>query len=188
MVVQPNRFLGTFNNDGTGNAYGIDVTLVKRLTKKINGQVGYSFMESKRNDNNGQGEYDYTFSVPHTINALVSYKPSNKWLFSGKFRYSTGRPTDSYIIHSNVLNNPNKLRYSQEITAINGERLNDFMSLDIRVDYYKQMRKGLFSAFVDLANVNGQFNEATRLFVPQTGNVFNIGFGLFPTFGVRFEL
>lgn len=188
LVVQPNRFQGTFNNDGTGNAFGTDITLVKRLTNKINGQVGYSFMESKRDDNNGQGEYDYTFSVPHTINALISYKPSNKWLFSGKYRYSTGRPTDAYIIHENVLNDPNKLRYSQEITAINGNRLADYMSLDIRIDYYKQMKKGLFSAFLDLGNVSGRFNEATRLFVPQTGEVFNIGFGLFPTFGVRFEL
>ncbi|NBB30981.1 TonB-dependent receptor [Cellulophaga sp. BC115SP] len=188
LVVQPNRFQGTFNNDGTGNAFGADITLVKRLTNKINGQVGYSFMESKRDDNNGQGEYDYTFSVPHTLNALISYKPNNKWLFSGKYRYSTGRPTDAYIVHEDVLNNPNKLRYSQEITAINGDRLADYMALDIRIDYYKQMKKGLFSAFLDLGNVSGRFNEATKLFVPQTGKVFNIGLGVFPTFGVRFEL
>lgn len=64
----------------------------------------------------------------------------------------------------------------------------DYMSLDIRIDYYKQMKRGLFSAFLDLGNVSGRFNEATKLFVPQTGKVFNVGLGVFPTFGVRFEL
>jgi len=119
---------------------------------------------------------------------LASYKPNDKWLFSAKFRYSTGRPTDEYIVHQNVLNNLQNPTYSQEITAINGKRLPDYMALDVRVDYYKQMRSGTFSAFLDLANFNQRFNVANEIFVPQTGKVFNIGLGVFPTFGVRFEI
>lgn len=188
MVVQPNRAQSQLNNDGDGYAYGADFNLIKRLSRKYFGQIGYSYMVSKRNDNNGQGEYDYTFSVPHTFTALASYKPSDKWLFSAKFRYSTGRPTDAYIVHENVLNNLQKPTYSQEITAINGKRLPDYMALDVRVDYYKQMRSGTFSAFLDLANFNQRFNVANEIFVPQTGKVFNIGLGVFPTFGVRFEI
>lgn len=188
MVVQPNRAQSQLNNDGDGYAYGADFNLIKRLSRKYFGQVGYSYMVSKRNDNNGQGEYDYTFSVPHTFTALASYKPNDKWLFSAKFRYSTGRPTDEYIVHQNVLNNLQNPTYSQEITAINGKRLPDYMALDVRVDYYKQMRSGTFSAFLDLANFNQRFNVANEIFVPQTGKVFNIGLGVFPTFGVRFEI
>ncbi|HEY8896508.1 MAG TPA: TonB-dependent receptor [Niastella sp.] len=188
VAVQPNRVQSYVNNNGTGYAYGADISLTKRLSQKWYGAVSYSYMESKRDDNNGLGEYDYTFNIPHNFSILGSYKPNNKWIFSGKFRYSTGRPTDEYIVHSNVLNNPNMLRSSQEITAINGQRLPDYISLDVRVDYSIPMKKGTFSAFIDLANINNQFNINSEIFLPETGKVYNIGLGVFPTFGVRVEM
>ncbi|MCE7065239.1 TonB-dependent siderophore receptor [Dyadobacter sp. CY326] len=188
LIVQPNRVQSYLNNNGTGYAYGGDVSVIKRLSQKWYGQVSYSYMQSKRDDNNGLDEYDYTFNIPHNFSLLGSYKPNEKWIFSGKFRYSTGRPIDEYIVHDNVLNDPNKIRYSQEITAVNGRRLADYVSLDIRVDYNVPMKKGMFSAFVDLANINNQFNVNAEIFVPQTGRVFNSGLGVFPTFGVRVEL
>ncbi|MCM5527576.1 TonB-dependent receptor [Parasegetibacter sp. NRK P23] len=188
VVVQPNRVQSYLNNNGTGYAYGADISLTKRLSQKWYGQVSYSYKESKRDDNNGLGEYDYTFSIPHNFSLLGSYKPNNKWIFSGKFRYSTGRPADEYIVHADVLNNTDVLRYAQEITAVNGRRLNDYVSLDLRVDYNVLMKKGMFSAFIDLANINNQFNVNTEIFLPQTGGVYNVGLGVFPTFGVRIEL
>ncbi|MCF0052474.1 TonB-dependent receptor [Dyadobacter sp. LJ53] len=188
LIVQPNRVQSYLNNNGTGYAYGGDVSVIKRLSQKWYGQVSYSYMQSKRDDNNGSGEYDYTFNIPHNFSLLGSFKPNEKWIFSGKFRYSTGRPIDAYIVHENVLNDPNKIRYSQEITAVNGKRLADYVSLDIRVDYNVPMKEGMFSAFVDLANINNQFNVNAEIFLPQTGRVFNSGLGVFPTFGVRVEL
>jgi hypothetical protein len=150
--------------------------------------ISYSFMESKRNDHNGQGEYNYIFSVPHTISLMGSYKPNDRWIFSGKFRYSTGRPTDRYIVHSNVLNDPDNIRYAQETTAVNGERLPDLISLDLRADYSIPRKWGTFSAFVDLVNISNRFNVNSELFIPNTGNISNVGLGVFPTFGIRIEL
>lgn len=188
LIVQPNRFQSTINDEGTGYAYGGDINLVKRLSKKWYGQVGYSYMVSKRDNNDGLGEYNYTFSVPHSLNALFSYQPNKNWLFSGKFRYSTGRPTDKYIVHSNVFNDTNTLRYSQEIIATNGNRLPDYMALDLRVDYYVYMKRSTFSAFIDLGNISGRFNVNSEIFVPYTGQTFSQGLAVFPTFGLRLDL
>lgn len=188
VVVQPNRSQSYLTNEGSGYAYGADISLTKRLSKNYYGQLSYSYMESKRNDHNGLGVYNYNFSVPHTVSLMGSYKPSNKWIFSGKFRYSTGRPTDAYIIHSDVLNNPDKPRYSQEITAVNGGRLPDFISLDVRIDHNVQREWGTFSAFIDLVNISNRFNVNSEQFIPETGKVANIGLGVFPTFGIRIEL
>src|SRR5262249_3638414 len=110
------------DNNGTGYAYGADVNLTKRLTKKFYGQISYSYMQSKRDDHDGLGKYDYTFSQPHVVSMLCSYNPNEKWIFSGKFRYAMGRPTDRYIVHANVFNDPSYARYSQEITGKNAER------------------------------------------------------------------
>ncbi|MPS75010.1 MAG: TonB-dependent receptor [Chryseobacterium sp.] len=188
VVVQPNRAQSYLTNDGDGYAYGADFSLTKRLSKNYYGSISYSYMQSKRDDNDGMGEYNYIFNIPHTISLMGSYKPNDKWIFSSKFRYSTGRPTDKYIIHSDVLNDPNMLRYSQEITEVNGERLPDFFSLDIRVDYNVQRKWGTFSAFVDMVNISNRFNVNSELFIPETGRISNIGLGVFPTFGVRVEL
>ena len=188
VIVQPSSTQSFLTNDGSGYAYGADISLTKRLSKKYYGQISYSYMQSKRDDHNGFGRYDYIFSVPHTISIMGSYKPNNKWIFSGKFRYSTGRPVDAYVIHSNVFDDPAMLRYGQEITDKNGNRLPDFISLDVRVDYNVQWKRSHFSAFLDLVNVSNRFNLNGELFVPNTGKIANVGLGVFPTFGVRVEL
>jgi hypothetical protein len=188
LTVQPNRVQSYLTNTGTGHAYGADISLTKRLSRNYYGTVSYSYMLSKRDDHTNSGSYDHSFNVPHTVSLLGSYKPSNKWIFSGKFRYSTGRPTDSYIVHSDVFHDPNMIRSSQEITAINGSRLPDYYSLDIRVDYNVQMKRGVFSAFVDLVDVTNRFNVNSRIFLSNTGRTYNFGLATFPTFGVRVEL
>lgn len=188
VTVQPNRAQSYLTNNGSGYAYGADFSLTKRLSDNYYGQVSYSYMESKRDDQDGFGEYDYIFNVPHTVSLMGSYKPNEKWIFSGKFRYSSGRPTDSYTIHPDVFNNPDMIRYSQEVTAVNGNRLPDFISLDARADYNMRREWGTFSAFVDLVNISNRFNVNSEQFVPETGGIMNIGLGVFPTFGVRVEL
>ncbi|GLB49114.1 TonB-dependent receptor [Neptunitalea lumnitzerae] len=188
LVVQPNQFQSYFTNNGGGYAYGSDISMTKRLSKNYYGQISYSYMQSKRNDHYGLGRYDDNFNIPHTISLMGSYKPNDKWIFSGKFRYSTGRPTDQYVVHSNVLNDSDELRFAQEITSINGERFPNFVSIDLRADYNMLTNWGILSAFVDIVNVADRFNINTEVFLPNTGKVYNIGFGIFPTFGVRIEL
>ena len=158
-----------------------------RLSKNYYGQIGYSYMQTKRDDHNGLGEYNFIFSQPHIVSFLGSYKPNNKWVFSAKFRYATGRPKDKYIIHKNVLNDPNHLRSSQEITSINGDRLSDFMSLDIRADYRIQIRKIGLTAFIDIANILNRSTQNAEIFQPITGRTYYDGSGIFPSFGLRIE-
>ncbi|MBA4056341.1 MAG: hypothetical protein C0490_16620, partial [Marivirga sp.] len=188
LVVQPNRFQSYLTNIGTGYAYGTDVSLIKRLSKKYYGQVSYSYMQSRRDDKDGLGVYDYTFDVPHVFSLLASYKPNNKWIFSAKFRYGTGRPTNDFIVHDDVLNNEDRLRYSQEVSAVNGRRLPDFISLDLRADYKLQMRKSDLTIFADVTDFTNRFNTSTESFMPMTGGISRVGLGMFPTFGVKLEL
>ena len=188
MIVRP--FSGSVeqNNSGNGYACGADINLTKRLTKKVHGQIGYSYTQSKRNDQNGLGKYDFTFSQPHQINFLLGYKPNNHWILSTKFRYATGKPTASYVIHNNVFNSSNNIRYSQEITSKNSTRLPNFISLDIRADYNFQIKKYNFSLFVDIVDVLNRQNPNAESFNPLSGKTFYDGISIFPTFGLKFQL
>jgi hypothetical protein len=188
LVVQPNSGQSYLTNNGTGYAYGADISLTKRLSKKYFGQLSYSYMETKRDDHDGQGKYDFTYYQPHAVSALLSYKPNDTWVFSAKFRYAKGRPTDKFITHSDIFNNTSFLRYSQEITTKNGDRLTDFISLDLRADYRIQLKKAGLTAFVDIVDANNRFNQNSANFQPLTGSVYYLGLAVFPSFGLRIEL
>jgi hypothetical protein len=187
LVTRPFSGQSRLNNDGAGSAYGIDVNITKRLSEKYYGQVGYSYAQSKRNDNDGKGEYNYTYSQPHIFSLLASYKPNDKWVFSTKFRYATGRPKDTYIIHKNIFNSPNNTRFSQELQNKNGDRLNDFISFDVRADYRIQAKKTSVTAFIDIVNLPNRFNQSSEDFQYVTGKTYYNGLAIFPSFGVRLE-
>ncbi|MEY3416828.1 MAG: hypothetical protein RL060_939 [Bacteroidota bacterium] len=188
LITRPYSGQKLLNNNGDGHAYGADINMTKRLSRKYYGQIGYSYMVSKRNDHDGYGEYNFTFSQPHIVSLLGSYKPNDKWVFSSKFRYATGRPKDSYIVHENVLNDANHIRFSQEFTGKNDLRFTDFISWDIRVDYKIQVKKYSVTTFIDIVDILNRYNQSSELFQAITGKVYYDGLAIFPTFGVRIEM
>lgn len=188
LIVRPKTGESFLTNAGTGYAYGGDINLTQRLSKKYYGQISYSYMVSKRDDHNGLGEYDFGFSRPHVISVLGSYKPNDKWIFSAKFRYLTGSPTDEFLIHPDVFNNASLVRYSAEVINKNGKRLKDFTSLDVRVDYKVQVKKTSLTAFVDIVDILNYTNQNSAFLQPLTGKTYYLGLAVFPSFGLRIEI
>ena len=117
------------------------------------------------------------FPVTHTLSAT--------WSFSGKFKYATGRPTDDYIIHADVLPASGVLRYSREITAHNARRFPDLQTLNLRVDYQKQARALGIDAFLDVLDVYNRLNVNNVRLVERTGRVVYDGVRIVPTFGLE---
>jgi hypothetical protein len=187
LVVTPVNGTVFKNNNGTGWGKGLDVNLTKRLVKKIHGQIGYSYIEIKRNDNDGIGEYDFAFSQPHQFNFMLSYKATKHWLFSMKYRYATGKPKDNYIIHRNVLNSNDYLRYSKELIGRNELRLPDFKSLDLRANYNFKFKKSTMTIFIDIVNVFNKQIANSENFNAITGQNYYDGLAIFPTGGMKFE-
>lgn len=185
MIVQPVDGSNLENNNGTGWAEGADLYLVQRLSQRFHGQIGYSYMVSKRDDKDGYGEYNFSFSEPDQINFLLAYSDNQHWVLSTKFRYATGRPADTYIIHPNIFNDPNFIRYSEELIGKNDYRLPDYIQLDVRTDYRFQVKKCSFIAFVDIADINNRLNANQALFNFIKGRVYSDGLRIFPTFGIR---
>jgi len=187
LVVTPINGTVFKNNNGTGWGQGFDINLTKRLINKVHGQIGYSYIEIKRNDNDGNGVYDFAFSQPHQFNLMFSYKATKKWTFSMKYRYATGKPKDDYIIHRNVLNNLNYIRYSKEIIGRNELRLPDFTSLDLRVNYNFKFKTANMTIFMDVVNVFNKQIANSESFNPITGQNYFDGLAIFPTGGLKFE-
>ena len=187
LIIRPNSFINKLTNQGEGFAYGVDISLVKRLANKYNGILSYSYSQSKRDNNDGIGTYNHLYSQPHIFNFLLSYQPNSKWTYSGKFRYSTGQPINNSIIFENVFDNPDFLRFGQELIGRNRSRNDDFIGIDLRIDRRFQYKKNALNMYLDIQNVTNRTNAATRVFFETTGNYRPEALGILPTVGLQFE-
>ena len=187
LVVTPVNGTVFKNNNGVGRGSGIDLNLTKRLLTKLHGQIGFSYIDITRDDNDGIGAYNFAFSQPYQCNVMVSYKMMPRWIFSAKYRYATGKPKDNYIIHRNVLGTAADNRYSKELIGRNELRLPDFSSLDIRINYNFRFRSAKMTAFFDVVNVLNKQIANSESFNPITGQNYYDGLAIFPTGGLKFE-
>ena len=187
LIVHPDRTSQLRTNAGDGWARGIDLSLIKRLVAKFYGQVNYSFSRSERNDHDGLGRYDSDFNQPHIFSVLGGYEISKSWSISAKWRYASGRPRDSYIVHADVFDDPDHQRFSQEITDNNGERLPSFHTFNIRIDQRTQLGRFALVGFLDVVNAYDHLNVNEQRFLPLTGTVDERGFGILPTLGLKLE-
>jgi hypothetical protein len=144
-------------------------------------------MVSKRDDKDGLGQYNFGFSEPNQANFLLAYSDNTRWVLSAKFRYATGRPADSYIIHANIFNDQQFIRYSEQLVGKNDYRLPAYVQLDVRADYRFKVKRSDFTAFIDIADINNRLNANAALFNFIKGRVYRDGLRIFPTFGVRFS-
>lgn len=187
LLVRTERYDMKYSNTGTGWADGFDISLVKRFSDKYYGQASYSYSTSKRNDNTGEGEYDYRFSKPHMFNILGGYQFNEEWSVTAKWLVTSGLPTDDYSIHTNIFNDPNIMRYSAEIVRRNGHRFAANQSFDIRVDYRKQFKYVALSLYIDIWNLFGTKNVTSEEFLPQSGKFNSEIYGMVPSFGFNLE-
>lgn len=187
MVVTPVSGTILRNNNGEGYGQGIDISITKRLAGKWHGIASYSYMRVIRNDNDGLGEYNFTFSQPHQINFMMSYELNKRFSFSGRYRYATGRPTDAYTIHRNVLNSADYYAYSMELNGRNQARLPFFSSLDLRINYMFNYKKFKCSSFFDVVNILNRQIANNENFNHVFGTPFYDGLAIFPTGGFKFE-
>ena len=75
------------------------------------------------------------------------------------------------MIHENVFENANFLRYSKEITARNVERLPAFHTLNVRLDYRRPLGRLVLITFLDIINVYGHTNVDVVQFQERTGMI-----------------
>ena len=187
LVVEEGRTSGRVTNDGEGTNFGVDVVLSRRFADGWFGNVVYAWNNARIDDNDGLGEYDTDFNREHFFSIGGSWEISKRWKVGARWKWATGRPTDDFIIHEDVLGPGEPLRYSKELTRQNALRLDDYHSLNIRIDYRRTLGPVDLVAFLDVINVYGGPGAGSQEFDPRRGvNVMEEG-DVFPIIGLIFE-
>jgi outer membrane receptor for ferrienterochelin and colicin len=188
LTVFDDRTTNTATSVGEGSARGVDLMLAKRMNRGWSASATYSYSRSRRDDKLGEGEYASDWDRPHAFGIVGAWQPSDRWTFSAKWKYASGRPTDAFVVHSDVLGVAGPVRYSKELTQNNTERLPVYHSMSLRADYQRRFGPLSLVAYLDILNVYGRRNGDAYEWDERRG--VNIVEGLdepLPTIGVRFE-
>ena len=94
-----NRHIETDLINANGYSYGIEL-LAKKNSGRMNGWVSYTYSRTFRKTDsafpdqqiNGGGYYPSVYDKPHDLTAVMNYKLSRRWRFSGNFIFTSGRP------------------------------------------------------------------------------------------------
>ncbi len=187
LVVETGRTDGRVTNAGDGRSYGVDVVLSRRFANGWFANATYSYNDVRLDDNDGLGEYDADFSRPHFFSVGGSWEINERWKVGARWKFASGRPTDDFIINEDVLGPGQPLRFSKELTRQNALRLEDYHSLNIRVDYRRPIGPVDLVAFIDVINVYGGPGANSQEFDPRRGINIVEENDAFPIIGIIFE-
>ena len=169
-------------SSGGGFAQGLEFLIQKKLSSiPCYGTVSVSYNRTEFAALDGvsrPGTFDQTW----IINLGGGYVVSERWEFSAKFRYATGRPYTPYFYDSNLW------MYVQRAQDYNAARIEANHSLDVRADRRWNFGAWNLVTYLDLQNVYNRkpidiprFNQRTGQF-EQTDAI-----GLLPSIGITAE-
>lgn len=187
VIVEQERTSGRVTNDGEGTNLGLDVVLSRRFEDGWFGNIVYAYNDARIDDNDGFGDHDADFNREHFFSIGGSWEITQRWKLGARWKWATGRPTDDFIIHSDVLGAGEPLRYSKELTQPNALRLDDSHSLNIRVDYRRNLGPVDLVAFLDVINVYGGPSGGSQEFDPRRGVIVADEGEALPIIGLIFE-
>lgn len=162
---------------GKGRAKGLELFIQKKLSDiPCYGTFSLSYNESKFAGIDGQmrpGSYDQRW----IFNMGGGYILNERWEFSGKFRFASGRPYTPY--------NPDGTR---SIDLYNSVRLQANHSLDIRVERrFNRVGWGIIS-YIDIQNVYNRKAVDIPTYNDRTGETENSSsIGILPSIGLSLE-
>ncbi|MCP4220165.1 MAG: TonB-dependent receptor [bacterium] len=179
----PGHTVENLVDTGRGRSYGVEVTLQKKLKKKLYGLISGCYYRSRYRDLPGQWRnrvYDNRFIVT----LLAGYKPDNKWEFSVKWSYAGGRPYTPFDMEQSTALNEGIVA----IDKVNMARLDAYHSLNLRVDKRFHFKSTNLILFFSLWNVYNRKNTAYIHWdylknAPGRTNQW----GFLPVFGVEYE-
>jgi len=149
----PSFFGGELLSQGTGFARGIEFFLQKKFARKLYGLMNYSYsvVEFKALDGVARaGDFDYR----HIFTLIAGYKPSSKWEFSFKWRYTGGRPYTPYDEEISRQVGDGRI----DLEQINALRFPPYHRLDLRMDRRFHFNKWNLVVYFDLQNAYNRGN------------------------------
>jgi hypothetical protein len=187
LIPDGDRVSGRLFNSGKGWAAGFDWVVRKDFSNRWSASARYSYNKTRIDDGDGNGYHPSKFNRPHLGNITLNYELNENWSFGLQNQIASGRASEAYIIHEDVIPESGLLRYSREITDSYFGRNAYFSTLNFRADYQTQIGGVRVRAFLDIVNALNRSNIDDVDFSEIDGLIDSEGMGIIPQFGLAFE-
>jgi hypothetical protein len=174
-------------SDGTGRAYGAELSLIKHFTKGYYYNLTASYIRQQYTGSDGVRRFG-NFDNVYVFNALAGYE----WLisddfsieFSGKYTVVGGNPYTPIDMEESSLKNGTYYIDSKAFSLRNS----DYSRLDIRIDFRQNLKNMAIISYFSVENLLNTENTLMRVYDAKNDEVEMINqLGLFPIGGIRIE-
>jgi hypothetical protein len=146
-----------YRNSVVGEAYGVEIFLRHYMTKRFFGWVSYAYARSFRKYPDDGKWVPAGFDQPHIVNAVASYKLTNRWETGLKWRYNSGNP---YTPYTGSIYVADKSIYFPITGERNSKRLTAQHRLDARIEYARPYDTWTMRYYLEVLNVYAAKNPA----------------------------
>lgn len=137
--------------NGKGRAYGLELFVQKKLSKKFFGVFSYTLYRSEFTGLNGLYE-PATWDNRHLLSFTGGYKLGRNWELGLKFRYQGSAPYTPFDLEKSQLNFITLGIGVLDYSRVNESRLKAFHAGDIRIDKKWNFRRITLDLYVDIQN------------------------------------
>jgi len=187
LVVDLDRASGTYANIGKGTSYGVDIVANGTIEEGLYATATYSYNDAVVDRKDGRGDVAAEFSREHVATVGLTWEISDRWKIAGRYKYLSGRPDDTFVIHADVLGPGQPFRYSKEITERNVGRKAGYSSINFRVDYRRAFGAIDVTAFLDVINLTAASSSDDTDFDYRRGVVVKDESEAEPLIGLRLD-
>ncbi len=164
-------------SEGSGRAYGVEIFLQKKLSElPFYGTTSISYNNAEYTALDGESRPG-AFDQRWILNLGGGYIFNEKWEFSTRFRFATGRPYTPFDSFG-----------TQDPSQYNSVRIPANHSLDLRIDRRWSFNTWFLITYIDIQNIyNRPFVDVPR-FNRRTGEIEQSGsIGILPSIGISAE-
>jgi hypothetical protein len=185
QVVVEQVFLNHSNLLSTGKAqsYGVEATVQKKMAENIYGLIAGSYYRSNYTGIDGK-RYDRVYDNKFNFAIEGGYKPDEKWEFSLRWLYAGGAPYTPFNEQASLATHKGVF----DAVRVNGARLPDFHSLNIRVDKKYYFASTTLTVYLSIWNAYGRRNISSYTWNEVKDKVMEEEmWGMLPVFGIKYE-
>lgn len=184
-----------YSNDGSGEAYGIDIFLKREYRNRKMGWLSLSWGETERTNELTGISRNFSGDQPLTLTAVWGQpfrgESWKRWQWSMKAAVHSGTPYTE--VTGRQLEDPAdpNSRWIAEFGTHNAERTPIFYKIDLRIAREILMRESKLSIYLDLQNITFRENIVSYDYGNEYEKIDNprevTGMSFFPFFGVEID-
>ncbi len=145
----------TYDNDGTGRVFGLEVIARHEFTNNFSGWLAYTLSRSTRRDSGAAEDRLFDYDQTHILTMVASYMLPRNWQIGGRFRLVSGNPITPVV---GAVYNASTDRYDPYYGKVNSDRLPMFEQLDLRIDKRWIYQRWMLNVYLDIQNVFNRSN------------------------------